>query len=340
MLAMRNVWIFGWAVLAGGIPLAEVQAQRIGSKPPTVVLDAFVAGVNGRIVTFGDVLIASQARERDLLRKESGAGLPGKLQELYRDSREDLIARALVLEEAAIKEIALDERALDGYMSQTLQTQFKNDRTALLRALAKERLTIADYRKRLSDDLLVMMLRRQEVDDRIVVSPGAVRAEYDSRLASYVHPEKVKLEAILLQRGSTDAEVAVKREQAVRVLQRIGTGEDFAAIAREVSEGPGAAGGGEWDWTQTSELVPELRDAIRSLEAGGTTGIVEAGDWLFIARLNARQPETVTAFEEVRHDLERQLRIREGERIYSRWLQTLEKRHCVRRMAEPWMENP
>lgn len=340
MRAMSYMWILGGVVWATGVSFGEPRSPESGSHRPSVVLDTFVAGVNGRVVTFGDVLVASQAKERELMRRESGPDLNRKLQDVYRTSCEDLIARALILEEAALKEAAIDERAVDGYMSQTLQTQFKNDRTALLRALAKERMTIKDYRKRLSDDLLVMMLRRQEVDDRVVISPAAVRAEYESRRPSYVHPEQVKLSAILLQRGVTDAEISVKREQAEGVVRRLAAGEDFSTVAREVSEGPGAAGGGEWDWTLTSELVPELREALRSLEAGGSTGVVESGDWMFIARLNARQPETETAFEEVRHDLERLLRMQEGERIYNRWIATLEKRHCVRRMAEPWLQNP
>lgn len=336
---MRVLSFAGWAIAMSLAPFAAADAPNSVFGRSDIVLDTYVASVNGRIVTFGDILIASQSSERALMRNATGPGLQRQLEELYRASREDLIARALILEEAVLKEAAVDERAVDGYMSQTLQTQFKNDRTAMLRALSRERMTIEDYRKRLTDDLLVHMLRRQEVEDRIVVAPRAVQAEYESRLSEYAHPEKVKLHAILLQRGATDAERAVKREQAEGIVRRLGAGEDFSAVAREVSEGPGAAGGGEWDWTRTSELVPELREGVRGLEVGGTSGVVEAGDWLFIVRLSARQPESVTPFEEVRHDLERELRMREGERIYKRWVASLEKRHCVRRMAEPWLEN-
>jgi peptidyl-prolyl cis-trans isomerase C len=250
-----------------------------------------------------------------------------------------LITRALILEEALIREAVVDERAVDGYMSQTLQNQFNNDRTQLLSALSRERMTIADYRKRLTDDLLVMMLRRQEVDDRTVVSPGAVRAAYDSRLDSYRQPEQVKLHVILLQRGESPEEQAAKRAQADLVVKRLASGDDFTAMAREVSEGPGASGGGEWEWTKTSEILPALRDRLAELEAGTCSGVIETGEWFFIARLDARRPETMIPFEDVRQNLERELKRAEEERIFRRWIAALEARHCVRRMTEPWMDS-
>ena len=331
------VSVFIWLATAGGLPQA---ASASGEGLSGTQLDAFVASVNDRILTFGDVLMLSQEEERNLRMKASGSELESKLCDLYRRVREELISRALILEDAKRTEAAIDERMIDDYMSQTVRSQFANDRTAFLDALSHERLTVEDYRRRIADDLLIMLLRRQEVSDRTLIAPRDVLRAYESRRESYRHPEQVKLRALLLQRGATPLEQSTKKIQAEKLVERLSAGEDFSVLAREFSEGPGAAAGGEWDWLNTVDVVPALREEVSRLEVGKPSGVVETDEWFFILRLDARRPEKITPFEEVRYDLEKELRRAEEERIYRRWMVSLEARHYVRRMAEPWVDSP
>jgi len=62
--------------------------------------------------------------------------------------------------------------------------------------------------------------------------------------------------------------------KADQVLQRLKRGEDFAALAREVSIDPTASDGGSMGRIDLSSLRTELRDALNGVAPGQITGVV------------------------------------------------------------------
>jgi tetratricopeptide (TPR) repeat protein len=62
--------------------------------------------------------------------------------------------------------------------------------------------------------------------------------------------------------------------KADRIVQRLKTGEDFAALARELSLDPTASDGGAMGRVDPSGLRSELRDALKGVGAGQLTNIV------------------------------------------------------------------
>ncbi len=62
--------------------------------------------------------------------------------------------------------------------------------------------------------------------------------------------------------------------QADRVLQRLKNGEDFAALAKEVSIDPTASDGGSMGRIDPAALRPELRDAVKRLSVGEISGVI------------------------------------------------------------------
>ena len=55
-------------------------------------------------------------------------------------------------------------------------------------------------------------------------------------------------------------------------------GADFAAIAKEWSDGPEGKDGGEIGWVTKDQLDETLRDPVFSLEPGGVTDALELAD--------------------------------------------------------------
>jgi tetratricopeptide (TPR) repeat protein len=62
--------------------------------------------------------------------------------------------------------------------------------------------------------------------------------------------------------------------QADRVLQRLKSGEDFAALAKEVSTDPTSSEGGYMGQVDPSTLRSELREALKGLAPGQVTGVI------------------------------------------------------------------
>lgn len=62
--------------------------------------------------------------------------------------------------------------------------------------------------------------------------------------------------------------------QAESILQRLKKGEDFAAIAKEISIDPTSSDGGYMGLLDPSSLRQELRDALKGVNPGQTTGVI------------------------------------------------------------------
>ncbi|HXG40429.1 MAG TPA: peptidylprolyl isomerase [Candidatus Limnocylindrales bacterium] len=76
-------------------------------------------------------------------------------------------------------------------------------------------------------------------------------------------------------------------------------GADFAAIARELSEGPEAAEGGEIGWVARGQLASELEAAIFGTPVGGVSAVVEVpGDGWYLFKVweeQVRKPDEAQA---------------------------------------------
>lgn len=69
-------------------------------------------------------------------------------------------------------------------------------------------------------------------------------------------------------------------------LEANAAGSDFAAIARERSEGPTAADGGEIGWVARLQLQRQLEDAIFATPVGGLSDVVDvAGDGFYVYKV-------------------------------------------------------
>jgi parvulin-like peptidyl-prolyl isomerase len=73
-------------------------------------------------------------------------------------------------------------------------------------------------------------------------------------------------------------------------LEAAAPGADFAAIARERSEGPTAADGGDLGWVARLQLQKELEDPIFAAPVGGLTDVVDVpGDGFYLFKILAEE---------------------------------------------------
>jgi len=72
--------------------------------------------------------------------------------------------------------------------------------------------------------------------------------------------------------------------KAQQVLARLKKGEDFAALAKEVSIDPNAKEGGYFRGVDPATLRPELRDALQSLKSGETSDAIKVPTGLVILK--------------------------------------------------------
>jgi parvulin-like peptidyl-prolyl isomerase len=265
-----------------------------------------------------------------------GKELEEKLHESWQRALDALIERALVMEEYEQEAQKLPERVLDSELASTVTEQFGNDRAAFFEALAESRMTMEEWRQRAKESIVFAVLRRREVIEHVVVPPRLVREQYEARLEQYRLPEQVKLRMIALQRGETEQDRTVKLDEARQIRSRLIAGEDFAQIARSASEGAKADQGGDLGWVSPADLRPELSSVARSLRAGTISDVIEAGQELYLLKVEARKDASVVPFDEARVQIEDDLRKAEIERLHKAWIERLKRKHYVKVFDLPW----
>ena len=89
--------------------------------------------------------------------------------------------------------------------------------------------------------------------------------------------------------------ILATEDDAKTALQRLQNGEDFATVAKDLSQDTASKDkGGEQDWTPRGLLDPALDQALFSLEVGQISDIITGQNALFIVRVLERQDQRET----------------------------------------------
>lgn len=145
----------------------------------------------------------------------------------------------------------------------------------------------------------------------VVVSEDEIAAHYEAHRDEYDEPEQVRARHILFRMDSTAGEEtrAEVRARAEAALARLAAGEDFAALAVELSEdSSNAPQGGELGFFPRGRMVPEFEDAAFGLEAGQNSDLVETQFGIHIVRVEEKRAAGVPPLESVRDDIENEIR--------------------------------
>lgn len=144
----------------------------------------------------------------------------------------------------------------------------------------------------------------------------------DTRAAAAHMVSQTSARHILVQtnRIVTDAEA---RQRLTNLARRIRAGEDFAALARAVSDDKGsAAQGGELGWVSPGQLVPEFEQAMHSLAPGEVSEPFRTQfGWHIVQVLDRRQKDET---DELMRDRAREaVRTRKLDEALENWVRQL-----------------
>ncbi len=146
------------------------------------------------------------------------------------------------------------------------------------------------------------------------VTEEALRQYYEENKARYTQPGRRHARHILIEAGK-DEEAA--RAKAQRAYERAKAGEDFASLARELSDDTGSkASGGDLGDAERGDFVGPFGDALWSMKPGEIRGPVKTEFGWHVIKLESVTPEKTRSFEEVRAELEPELRRAQVEKAF------------------------
>ncbi len=169
--------------------------------------------------------------------------------------------------------------------------------TALTIAASKDEIVerAVMLRERAEFDALADAARREVILEAADVGDDQLQARYETAPAYELY---VRHLVVLAERALPDAQRRSARDLAQHALSRIRAGEDFAQVAGEVSDEPGAARrGGLLQPGREGSWVDEFWSAAQALAPGEVSPVVESIFGFHVLKLDDRRP---IAFEEMR----------------------------------------
>jgi parvulin-like peptidyl-prolyl isomerase len=170
----------------------------------------------------------------------------------------------------------------------------------------------------LKNEIMRQILHQEEVDEKIEEPLDSEAKEiYEKKKAFFVEPAKAKISYIRINQGSSDDERKKARQKIEEAYQKIKSGVDFVAVAKEFSEDRNASSGGElgqWIYEGASHLGEmmehDLHETIFKLRPDETSNIFEFADSFFIVKIRQKEDKRQMAFEEAKSHIKELLRMK------------------------------
>ncbi len=259
------------------------------------------------VVTLGSHTLTRAQMEKDLaIRIQSAGGRlpPGQANAIYAQLTgkliEQFVIQSLLLDEATRAKIEVfpedEQRALDR-IGEYLKTQGKTLEEAL-------------EGSPMGRDRMLSEIRTGVTIDKLLASRLPKLAEpTDAEISKFIEenkdhlqrPERVHARRLLLAVNPEADEAArtIRKDEALQLRESLVKGTPFDDVAREHSDCPSSARGGDLGWIPAGKMEPEFDQAAFNQATGEVGPVVESPLGYQIIRVEAHEPAQPVSREEI-----------------------------------------
>jgi peptidyl-prolyl cis-trans isomerase SurA len=161
----------------------------------------------------------------------------------------------------------------------------------------------------------------------VKVSDEDLRNYYQTHAREFAAEEQVRIRHLFLAfpSGAGASEEAKVKAEGEKILARLAAGEDFAEVARQRSDGPGKAEGGDLGFVKKGALKAELDKAAFALAAGQVSGLVRTPSGYHILKAEDRRTGGAKPFDEVKEAIRDRLTSEQLETYRAQYVAELRK---------------
>ncbi|MDX1630247.1 MAG: peptidyl-prolyl cis-trans isomerase [Thermoanaerobaculia bacterium] len=209
-----------------------------------------------------------------------------RLEQRYREQVEKASIRFVAL---PVSEVASDVSLTDAELEEYFQEHREEYR------IPEER--TANY----------LLVDQNVLREELEVTEEEITSYYEEHREEYRQKEQVRARHILV--GTEDRSDEEARERIAEARTRLEAGEEFAAVARDLSDDPGsAARGGDLGFFGRGRMVPAFEEAAFGAEPGELVGPVETQFGYHLIEVQEKREERLRSLDEVRELIRNRLR--------------------------------
>ncbi|RTL24951.1 MAG: molecular chaperone SurA [Burkholderiales bacterium] len=264
-------------------------ALQVPAQAPALQPGDYIAAVVNQ-----DVVAASEVVQRtEQLRqkaRQQGEVMP-ETAGLRKQALEALIEDRVLVTYARETGARIDEAELDRVVA-NVAAQNKLTLEQLRERLKLDGTDYKSFRENLRDQMMTERVREREVQGRIRVSDAEIDAWIEKKRAALEQGGQINLAQVLVSvpEGAPQSLVDERRAIAQAALVRVQGGEDFAKVAREVSEDGNKARGGQIGLRPADRLPDIFVEAVKGLKTGDVVPqLLRSGAGFHVLKVVERQ---------------------------------------------------
>jgi peptidyl-prolyl cis-trans isomerase SurA len=289
-----------------------------------ILLDKVMAIVNKEVITWSDLYKAMEFEATDEIKAMKDEDRRRFFKENESMFLESLIDMKLQLQEAAKAGVSASDEDVNRAI-ENIKKKYSMTDEAFKDAIGKEGFTLAEYRKKLSEQITISRIVDHDVKSKVLVTEG----EIDKYIAGHKELEKesegFNISHIFLK-GSRD-DIKRLEEKALDIYKKIKAGENFAELARQYSEDASASIGGELGFIRKSDMSNDFLNVLSKMKAGDVSDPFWGGNGIHIIRLNDKKE--IKGPQELREMVRQKLLEEKFSREYKNWIKGLRERAYV-----------
>jgi peptidyl-prolyl cis-trans isomerase SurA len=285
--------------------------------------DRIAAIVNGQPILLSDVEERVGPELVRLLTQPAGPQRAKDQANLLHRGLNELIDEKLIESEASTLGLTVSEEELQRALDQLAHQQ--NMETADFRqALAQQGIPWDTARDTVRRQTLMAEVLRFKVKPR-KVTDEEVQAAYATETHNPQYEVRARHIFIGTPQNSTQAQIAVAQARAEQALRRVKSGETFALVARDLSEGPTAKQGGDLGYFRRGLMLPAIEQPAFSLKPGEVSAVIRTSSGFHIVMVEDRRPIPPKPLADVKEEIRNRLASESVFKERENYLATLRK---------------
>ena len=318
---MNGLKRWGFMAVAALMVVAANSGINAAEKAPP---EDKVAVVNDTVITrseFDRELAQFKAR----IASQGQQVPPTMVKEVENNILDKLIGRELLYQESLKKGIKIEPKTVAEEIKR-LKERYP-DPAAFDAILKQMNMDDQDLRTVITKGLSIKSLVEQHTATGTMVTDTESRQFYKAHPEYFSRPERIKASHILIKQeaGADEAQKAEARKKIEAAQKRLAGGEDFAAVAREVSEGPSAPKGGDLGFFGRGQMVKPFETAAFALAPGKVSDIVPTRFGLHLIKVTEKAAEETVAYEEAKDQIVLNLTNQKRQKVMDAYLEKLKQ---------------
>ncbi len=248
-----------------------------------------------------------------------------QLAALKNDILNNLIEREILYQQSQKAGIQVTDQTVDDQLA-SIKKRFPNE-TEYKNALSKMNLSEDEVKLQIKVGLSIKELIDQQITSKVVITDEESKAYYDKNPQMFKQPEQIKASHILIKvdAKADEAKKAEARKKIEEVQQKLKDGGDFTALAKEYSEGPSSAKGGDLGYFRRGQMVKPFEEAALALKPNEVSDVVETRFGYHLIKVYDNKPEQNLAYADVKDKIAQRLKQEKVEKDATQYVEILKK---------------